>query len=270
MKFKCQNCGNTKYVVEKPYFVCTICGEKILESEMEEILANNQKQVDTFIKENEKLFEISFVPNNITNDELIKQLQDLKVGLLKELDEQGRLIKENQIDSLQEILQEKAKEVQVNLDQSVTLQELFDRAKDKSDYQLIAFIIRRNVEDNLIHKFNILHKGENFVMEVEEFENFCKSYTLCDGTKPFSKPKIKSVNYDGKDYISIHPIIRFVKAGLDYDDARKAAQYWGDTNSFIHSSDFNEKIAKKIMDNNPKEYFKKAVNFLKEKGLFTE
>ena len=93
MKFKCQNCGSTKYKTNGNMLICTVCGESIDKSEMADVLFKQQASIDAFVAENDKLFSINFNDESLTK-EYIEQYLTEYAGVRKFMNESVQKAKE--------------------------------------------------------------------------------------------------------------------------------------------------------------------------------
>ena len=86
MKFKCQNCGSTKYKTNGNMLICTVCGEGIDKSEMADVLFKQQASIDAFVAENDKLFSINFNDESLTKEYIEQLICDVKDSLNQQQD----------------------------------------------------------------------------------------------------------------------------------------------------------------------------------------
>ena len=285
MGFKCQNCGSTKCTTEGNLYVCSICGEKISKDDLEEIQNKNEEDIRKFVERNESLF----IDEDESVDVLVDRIAEIKKTLTSDINTVTRSMKESIIAELENVIQSKLPEFTLNKAESgkFTVDEVLKRSNDIDDYRVLAFLVRNNVEDNLINKFKVRHENKNFLISFQRYLDFCKKYQDENGNQPYkglSMP-IKPITYktdENGDFIldskgkriakdiEMPLEIRFIKAGLTYGDAKKATKYWLKTNLFIHPSpENNAKIENDSKTQPMNSLFNEMVSFFRDKGLLT-
>lgn len=275
MKFRCTNCGSLEYKEKGSKLVCEFCGKEFDEFELQERLVKEEKEIDSFLKRNEYLFKKQYISEDETTENLLNMINQMKGSILDDFDEKSKSMKEALIDDLQNIIQDRLPTIQKELPlDSVSTSSLLNNAKNVEDFSVIAFLVRNNVENNLIHNFKLRHEKKSFVMGYDEYQTFQNEYTDEEGNHPFKVgfAKVISKNKVTKlpELVEMNPVVRFVKAGLTYAQAMKASRFWGMTNLFIHPSTENqEKIEEMLNAGTLKDIFKENIEFLRDKKLYT-
>lgn len=151
---------------------------------------------------------------------------------------------------------------------------LLGKAELDDDYSIIAGPISSNVEENLINKFNVPHKGKDFYMPKEEFDELSKTL-MCAGEPIFKDSfKCKYLKYPKMvgTYVEMPPEIRFIKAGLSVEEACKAAKDWVLINKLKHRSEENDRYIEKTlaaMKMTKKEFLLHVIDTFRKFGLYT-
>lgn len=210
--------------------------------------------------------------------------QSLYEQMKKQLDEFGDSISSEIEDMLIDCLPLREEAKDENIERiNLTARKLIERADEDTYAILAANLIYHEVEKNLISKYNLAHKNEKFCLPYEEFLQYIEDakvgnryflkVRLPDGSlKPIS-PRVIETASDGTPLvIEMHPIIRFMKVGLNPGEAKKATDMWMVLNKIRHDSKENNKRLAEFFKNNEarKEYLRKVLDFYQEKGLYVE
>lgn len=179
-------------------------------------------------------------------------------------------------------LREEAKEENV---QKIKLSArmLLEQSDEKDDLVVLAGMIYSKVEENLIFKYKLPHKNEKFYMDYGEYLKAVREaragerYFLMERDKngilkPIP-PRVIECNRDGTPLaVEMHPIIRFMKAGLTPPEAKKAADMWRVINKIRHKSEENKRKLEEFFKRYKprKEYMKDVLDFYQDKWLYTE
>lgn len=166
----------------------------------------------------------------------------------------------------------------------LSAESIISSANTDDDYVPAAAMIYSNVEDNLIHKYFLLHENEKFLIGYDEYLKIADSakigdrYLLkrrnADGSFTTFEPRVYKTRENGVPLIvESLPVVRFMQAGLSAENAERASQIWTTLNRIRHKSDENKFkldafFAKEGVTQ--KEYLLSAIAFLKESGLYTK
>ena len=235
---------------------------------------------DRIIRFNEEMYRRFAEENgNIRNE-----LAAVVAQLTAQLEEFGRSIVSEIDERIQEKLplQDAAKDDHLRT-LNVTAEFLIAHAKNDDDLVPPAAMLYSNVEDNLIHKFGLMHKDQKFLIDYNEYlkivetaqyegRNLLKRRNR-DGSIAVLQPRVYSTKTDGTpDLVEMFPVVRFIKAGLSVQDAKKASDIWTTLNRMRHKSDENNMLLRQQFEAegvSRKDYLLDAVEFFKQRGLYT-
>ena len=225
----------------------------------------------------------------IINDKINNNHDETVAAAMKYVDEQLREFDKNLTFELDERIQEmlplreEAKEENISsLD--VTAENLIKAAKCDDDYVPVAAIIYSNVEDNLIHKFDLPHENEKFLINFDDYTEIAEEAKIGDryllkkrngdGTFRMFMPRVYKKDKNGQPLIvESLPFVRFIQAGLSVEKAWEASEMWTALNEIRHKSDENKKKLSLLFEKEnktQKEYLLSALKFYKENGLYTK
>lgn len=249
--------------------------EEILKKMSEEIAASEQRSKSESERkineqiENNRRATVSTVMQYIT-----EQLDEFGKSLSTELDEK-----------IQEMLplRDGAKESVVD-SLKLTAESIILNAKTEDDYVPAASMIYSNVEDNLIHKFGLMHESEKFLISYSEYLKIAEKakignrYLLKnrkdDGTFTTFMPRVYKQDKNGEPQIvESLPVVRFMQIGLDAEKAWRASEIWTTLNRIRHKSDENKEKLNAFFakeGTTQKEYLLSALKFYKNNGLYTK
>ncbi len=165
----------------------------------------------------------------------------------------------------------------------LSARKLLEQADENDDMVLLAGMIYSKVEENLISKYKLPHKNEKFYMSYGEYLKAVNEAKMGDRyflmerdkngiLKPIP-PRVLESEQDGTPRtVEMHPLIRFMKAGLSPQEAKKATEMWRILNKIRHKSEENKnKLTEFFKRNKPrKAYMKDVLDFYQEKWLYTE
>lgn len=202
-----------------------------------------------------------------------------------QFDEFGKTISNELDEKIQELLPlYDAAKAENMIKLNITAESLIANAKDEDDYVMAASRIYSNVEDNFIHKFNLWHENEKFLIDYCEYLSIAKKAVIGNryllkhknpnGTFTVAEPRVCEKDNDGNPtVVEMFPIVRFLKAGLTPVEAQCASDFWMILNKIRHKSDENkQKIQEMLSRRNVtmQEYLLAGLKFFQEKGLYTK
>ena len=168
---------------------------------------------------------------------------------------------------------------------SVTAKSLIQKAKSDDDYIMGAALMYSSVEEELIYNFGLEHRDKRFVIGYSEYMQ------IADSAKIGDRFLLKRYNHDTGEYdvyppnvlesgdggepvfVEMPPIVRFIKAGLNASEAKRAAEYWTVLNKIRHRSPDNEAYLNRLFEEigtSKREYLMQALEFFKDCGLYTK
>lgn len=203
----------------------------------------------------------------------------------EQLDEFGKSLSSELDEKIQEMLplRDGARETEVgNL--ALTAEGIILNAKNDDDYVPAAVMIYSNVEDNLIHKFKLMHEDKKFLLKYDEYldiverakigKRFLLKKRNDNGLFTIFMPRVYKENAIGEPLIvEALPVVRFMQAGLNAEDAWRASEIWTTLNRIRHKSDENTAKLDELFGKanvTQKEYLLSALKFYKENGLYTK
>ena len=203
----------------------------------------------------------------------------------EQLDEFGKSLSSELDEKIQEMLplREGAEEENIGaLD--ITAENIIQTAKCDDDYVPAAAMIYSNIEDNLIHKFGLPHENEKFLIgfrdyiKIVERAKIGNRYLLKkrneNGSFTTFMPRVYKEDENGEPLIvETLPVVRFMQAGLDAENAWKASEMWTALNRIRHKSDENKSKLDSLFEKenlSQKEYLLSVLKFFKENGLYTK
>ena len=222
-----------------------------------------------------------------------REMQRMREKLTADLSELlgGRLQEMQDIlaDSLDERLQElmPLKELAKNGPggENITAKNIIAGARDGEEFVPAVAMLYTNIEENLIKKFRLRHEREKFVMDYEEYEELSKTARLADGRyllRRYDKrtgryqiimPRVVEEGENGKpEVVEMLPVVRFLKAGLNTEQALRANGYWTAFNKIRHRSEENSRYLQGRFAGVEEEraYLQAALQFFTEHGLYTK
>ncbi len=166
---------------------------------------------------------------------------------------------------------------------NISARTLLENADENDDMVVLASLIYSKVEENLIYKFKLPHRDEKFYMSYQDYikavdrakvgERFFLMERDKNGILRPLTPRVLETSGDGTPLtVEMHPIIRFMKAGLDPQEAKRATEMWSVINKIRHKSAENQKRLNELFSKYKprKEYMKEVLDFYQEKQLYTE
>lgn len=202
-----------------------------------------------------------------------------------QFDEFGKTIANELDERIQELLplQDAAKAENTGK-LKVTAESLIANAQDDDDYVMAAARIYSNVEDNLIHKFDLWHEDERFLIDYREYLSIAANTVIGNkyllkhknpnGSYSVAEPRVYEKDSEGNPkVVEMFPIVRFIKAGLSPVEAKCASTFWMMLNKIRHKSDENAEKVREILSQrnvSKQEYLLAGLKFFKEKGLYTK
>ena len=212
------------------------------------------KQSESRLAELEKKF----------SDKIDSSLSAIKTILDNNTDE----IKQNSVPLYDTAKEEWLKSLKLTTDLQL------EKAETDDDFAAVAGLLYSNVESNLINKFGISHKEKDFYMTEDEYETMVDS-VLIKG-KPIFKDSYRPRYIEFKDlsgtFVEMPLEFRFIKCGLNPQQAIAAAKDWTVMNKFRHRSDENiEKLNAILYERrmSKKEFLKYILESYRKLGLYT-
>ena len=203
----------------------------------------------------------------------------------EQLDEFGKSLSSELDEKIQEMLplRDGAGEPEVG-NSALTAENIIINAKNDDDYVPAASMIYSNVEDNLIHKFKLMHEDKKFLIKYGEYldiverakigKRFLLKKRNDNGLFTIFMPRVYKENAIGEPLIvEALPVVRFMQAGLNAEDAWRASEIWTTLNRIRHKSDENKAKLDELFEKEnvtQKEYLLSALKFYKENGLYTK
>lgn len=203
----------------------------------------------------------------------------------EQLDEFGKSLSSELDEKIQEMLplRDGAGEPEVG-NSALTAENIIINAKNDDDYVPAASMIYSNVEDNLIHKFKLMHEDKKFLIKYDEYldiverakigKRFLLKKRNDNGLFTIFMPRVYKENAIGEPLIvEALPVVRFMQAGLNAEDAWRASEIWTTLNRIRHKSDENTAKLDELFEKEnvtQKEYLLSALKFYKENGLYTK
>ena len=203
----------------------------------------------------------------------------------EQLDEFGKSLSSELDEKIQEMLplRDGAKESTVD-SLTLTAENIISNAENDDDYVPAAAMIYSNVEDNLIHKFELMHENEKFLIDFREYMKIVERARIGNryllkkrndnGSFTTFMPRVYKENDNGEpSVVEALPIVRFMQAGLNAEDAWYASEIWTTLNRIRHKSDENKAKLNAFFakeGTTQKEYLLSALEFYKENGLYTK
>lgn len=203
----------------------------------------------------------------------------------EQLDEFGKSLSSELDEKIQEMLplRDGAKDSAVD-SLTLTAENIISNAENDDDYVPAAAMIYSNVEDNLIHKFGLMHENEKFLIDFREYMKIVERARIGNryllkkrndnGSFITFMPRVYKENDNGEpSIVEALPIVRFMQAGLNAEDAWYASEIWTTLNRIRHKSDENKAKLDSFFakeGTTQKEYLLSALKFYKENGLYTK
>ena len=203
----------------------------------------------------------------------------------EQLDEFGKSLSSELDEKIQEMLplRDGAKDSAVD-SLTLTAENIISNAENDDDYVPAAAMIYSNVEDNLIHKFGLMHENEKFLIDFREYMKIVERARIGNryllkkrndnGSFITFMPRVYKENDNGEpSIVEALPIVRFMQAGLNAEDAWYASEIWTTLNRIRHKSDENKAKLNAFFTKEgttQKEYLLSALKFYKENGLYTK
>ena len=229
-------------------------------------------------REIEEAFAERLAENSANLQERIESAISTKVS------EEAALWKDTLLAGLDERLQnaEKSEKMQSAVPDHSAETLIRDAQKD-TDYVLAASLIYTCVEDRLINDFHLLHRNKKFVIPYTEYLELADTATIngeyvlkrktVNGYEPL-EANVEETYADGSPkLVEMFPIVRYLKAGLSAEEAKRAEKISVVINKIRHPSPENKAILQKFFireKQNKKEFMLEALEFLKEKKLYIE
>ncbi len=203
----------------------------------------------------------------------------------EQLDEFGKTISSELDEKIQEMLPLRDGAQESTVDSlTLTAENIISNATTDDDYVPAAAMIYSNVEDNLIHKFGLMHENEKFLIgfrdyiKIVERAKIGNRYLLKkrneNGLFTTFMPRVYKEDENGEPLIvEALPVVRFMQAGLDAENAWKASEMWTVLNRIRHKSDENKRKLDSLFEKenlSQKEYLLSVLKFFKENGLYTK
>lgn len=203
----------------------------------------------------------------------------------EQLDEFGKSLSSELDEKIQEMLplRDGAKDSAVD-SLTLTAENIISNATTDDDYVPAAAMIYSNVEDNLIHKFGLMHENEKFLIDFRDYMKIAERARIGNryllkkrnenGSFTTFVPRVYKENDNGEpSVVESLPIVRFMQAGLNAEDAWYASEIWTTLNRIRHKSDENKAKLNAFFakeGTTQKEYLLSALKFYKENGLYTK
>ena len=203
----------------------------------------------------------------------------------EQLDEFGKSLSSELDEKIQEILPLRDGAQESTVDSlTLTAENIISNATTDDDYVPAAAMIYSNVEDNLIHKFGLMHENEKFLIDFREYMKIVERARIGNryllkkrndnGSFTTFMPRVYKENDNGEpSIVEALPIVRFMQAGLNAEDAWYASEIWTTLNRIRHKSDENKAKLNAFFakeGTTQTEYLLSALKFYKENGLYTK
>lgn len=203
----------------------------------------------------------------------------------EQLDEFGKSLSSELDEKIQEMLPLRDGAQESTVDSlTLTAENIISNATTDDDYVPAAAMIYSNVEDNLIHKFGLMHENEKFLIDFRDYMKIAERARIGNryllkkrndnGSFTTFMPRVYKGNDNGEpSVVESLPIVRFMQAGLNAEDAWYASEIWTTLNRIRHKSDENKAKLNAFFTKEgttQKEYLLSALEFYKENGLYTK
>ena len=203
----------------------------------------------------------------------------------EQLDEFGKSLSSELDEKIQEMLPLRDGAQESTVDSlTLTAENIISNATTDDDYVPAAAMIYSNVEDNLIHKFGLMHENEKFLIDFRDYMKIVERARIGNryllkkrnenGSFTTFMPRVYKENDNGEpSVVESLPIVRFMQAGLNAEDAWYASEIWTTLNRIRHKSDENKAKLNAFFTKEgttQKEYLLSALKFYKENGLYTK
>lgn len=203
----------------------------------------------------------------------------------EQLDEFGKSLSSELDEKIQEMLPLRDGAQESTVDSlTLTAENIISNATTDDDYVPAAAMIYSNVEDNLIHKFGLMHENEKFLIDFRDYMKMVERARIGNryllkkrnenGSFTTFMPRVYKENDNGEpSVVESLPIVRFMQAGLNAEDAWYASEIWTTLNRIRHKSDENKAKLNAFFTKEgttQKEYLLSALKFYKENGLYTK
>lgn len=203
----------------------------------------------------------------------------------EQLDEFGKSLSSELDEKIQEMLPLRDGAQESTVDSlTLTAENIISNATTDDDYVPAAAMIYSNVEDNLIHKFGLMHENEKFLIDFRDYMKIVERARIGNryllkkrndnGSFITFMPRVYKENDNGEpSIVEALPIVRFMQAGLNAEDAWYASEIWTTLNRIRHKSDENKAKLNAFFakeGTTQKEYLLSALKFYKENGLYTK
>ena len=286
MKFKCQNCGSTKYKTNGNMLICTVCGESIDKSEMADVLFKQQASIDAFVAENDKLFSINFNDESLTKEYIEQLISDVKDSLNQQQDENSVALKNGILADLSEQLAKLVPLKENNPDEkddALDIESKIEKCKDIEDLTEKGNTIRKRIEKSF---YKAVFNGKPLFTKVNGKPAISKGdyidfidYLLSKGKissqnasyykNRVENGQVKKIMKDPLNRFEADVPIRFLATGLNFNEMSKACADWGFLNSCSHAgAEENKDVLKHLMPiENGKKFLIQMCNFYKKKNL---
>lgn len=203
----------------------------------------------------------------------------------EQLDEFGKSLSSELDEKIQEMLPLRDGAQESTVDSlTLTAENIISNATTDDDYVPAAAMIYSNVEDNLIHKFGLMHENEKFLIDFRDYMKIVERARIGNryllkkrnenGSFTTFMPRVYKENDNGEpSVVESLPIVRFMQAGLNAEDAWYASEIWTTLNRIRHKSDENKAKLNAFFTKEgttQKEYLLSALKFYKENGLYAK
>ena len=203
----------------------------------------------------------------------------------EQLDEFGKSLSSELDEKIQEMLPLRDGAQKSTVDSlTLTAESIISNATTDDDYVPAAAMIYSNVEDNLIHKFGLMHENEKFLIDFRDYMKIAERARIGNryllkkrnenGSFTTFMPRVYKEDDNGEpSVVESLPIVRFMQAGLNAEDAWYASEIWTTLNRIRHKSDENKAKLNAFFakeKTTQKEYLLSALEFYKENGLYTK
>ena len=245
-------------------------GEKQIEKDtpdLSELSAQMEKVFDERLAENSA--EMRLKLEESISDRVSKEVEAWKDTMLAGIDEK--------LQGISHRLEEKDE------DEGYDVRSLIEKAKKEDDYVIPASIIYTNVERNLIETYGLEHRDKRFVMPYAEFiqladtAKIAGSYVLKrpahGGFEPIPVNVVERFKDGSPKTVEMYPLVRYLKAGLSPEDAKKAERIGVVINRLRHQSPENARYLQVFFAQSKqtkKAFLLEAIEFLEDKKLYIE
>ncbi len=301
---KCIKCGSTNLKLMGDTYYCKTCRssfsvevidehEALIESRIQEGLKNNKRIFDSKVGPVYSVDEMKEYISSLVEDLKCSMISDKKYyenslknivdEYVNEATEDVKVKLHDMADDIQNQILEGIKEIytksspKVVAKEGITTDEILSRANSLEDYGILAFLIRNNVEEQLLKVEGITTTTVSPSGKQVDKPFRVKSDVYLQLIDKYDMSYLIPKNSEIAELKELPVELRFRMYGLTENDARAARLYWKMCNNFIHESKECQKNAKDLYYNGSRidgikydihEYFESVINFFRKNNLY--